>query len=477
MFDLAATQPLYEPWRMARDRLAGSSRINLDKFNQRLIRRLSVETGILERLYEIDRGTTEALVENGFVEDLVSHASTDIEPTRLIDILRDQEAAVQLIIDCISSQRRLSKGVIHELHSILTQHQDTTIAVDEAGNRMEIRLLKGQFKKQPNNPKTRSDGAIHEYCPPVHVDSEIDNLLGWLAEYHDEDPVLVSAWLHHRFTQIHPYQDGNGRVSRALTTLVLLQSNLLPLVIDRDLRVQYLSSLETADHGDLSSLVSLFARLERSAILEALSIDIDAEVEQEKTLTSAVIHSLAAKFGKRKEAWYTEVRQVNTVATDLRIKTRRTVEKVFTDLRDPISLVAEPEFHILEGGPDRNNAHWYKYEVIKSATEGGKYVNFNEAHYFIKSTVRVASDRLVFVTSFHHIGRELAGVMEATAFAKLEAFEDSEELAYASQEFFLCSLEPFVFTYRTESQKIEDSFERWLDTALAIAIKEYGDRL
>jgi hypothetical protein len=67
--------------------------------------------------------------------------------------------------------------------------------------------------------------------------------------------------------------------------------------------------------------------------------------------------------------------------------------------------------------------------------------------------------------------------MEATAFAKLESFEESDDREYVSQEFFLCSLEPFVFTYRTTEGEIADSFARWLDTALAVAFKEYGDRL
>lgn len=84
--DLAAISPLYDTWRVARSRLEWSSPSNLKQFTQRLVRRLNVETGILERLYDLDRGTTEALIANGFVEELVSRSSTDIEPSRLIDI-------------------------------------------------------------------------------------------------------------------------------------------------------------------------------------------------------------------------------------------------------------------------------------------------------------------------------------------------------------------------------------------------------
>ena len=70
---------------------------------------------------------------------------------------------------------------------------------------------------------------------------------------------------------------------RVLVTLVLLRAELLPLVVDRDLRVEYIKALESADFGDLAPLSMLFARLERGAILQALSIDTDAETERDRT--------------------------------------------------------------------------------------------------------------------------------------------------------------------------------------------------
>jgi Fic family protein len=473
--DLAAIRPLYDTWRASKDRLQQSSAASLKEFTERLARRLSIETGILERLYDLDRGTTEALVAHGFVEDLVSRSSTDIEPSRLIDILRDQEAAIRLVMDCVAGSRPLTKGVIHELHAILTQHQDTTTAIDQFGNRLDIPLRKGTLKQHPNNPK-RPDGTTHEYCPPVHVDAEMDNLLHWLSGYGAEDPIIVAAWLHHRFTQIHPYQDGNGRVARALTTLVLMRADLLPLVVDRDLRVEYIEVLEAADRGNLSALASLFARLERAAMLQALSVDADAEISQQR-LTSAVIGKLSEKFGRRKQAKLLELRTVNDVALALRTRARKAVELSFNQLKVPVSQIADPDIHVLEGGPDRDNAHWYKFEVVKCANETGKYANFTEAHYFLKATIRAERERLIFVVSFHHVGRDLSGVMEATAFAKLESFEDSEDRTSVSQDFFLCSIEPFVFTHKTGEQHIADSFARWLDAALAVAFKEYGERL
>jgi Fic family protein len=474
--DLAAMTPLYETWRASKLRLLQSSPTQLAEFNRRLVRRLSVETGILERLYDLDRGTTEALVAQGFAEDLISRTSTNIEPSRLIDLLRDQEAAVQLVIDCVSSKRELTKSVMHDLHAILTRHQDTTTAIDQFGNRREIPLLKGKFKEQPNNPK-RPDGSLHEYCPPIHVESEVDSLLRFLREYAGEDPVIVAAWLHHRFTQIHPYQDGNGRVARALTTMVLLRADLLPLVVDRDLRAEYIKALEQADSGSLAALAGIFARLERGAILQALSVDAEAEISQQQTLTAAVIGSLSDKFSKRRFQKLAELRQVNSVAISLREQAGIALERSIGELERAVNAVGDPETFVRNGGADQGTAHWYRFEVATTAREAGKFANFAENHYFVKASVRVARERLVFVVSFHHVGRELTGIMEATAFSQLESFEDSEDRQSVSEKFFLCALEPFVFTYMTNVTEIEQAFAKWLDAALAVAFKEYGDRL
>ena len=474
--DLAAIKPLYDSWHAARRELKQSSPESLDRFTAQLVRRLSIETGILERLYDVDRGTTEALVAAGFIEDLISRSSTDIEPAHLVTILRDQEAAIQLVMDCIAERRELTKGLIHELHTILTRHQQTTVAVDQFGKRFEIPLTRGQFKKQPNNP-SRPDGTLHEYCPPEQVDSEVETLLSEVKKYGNEDPVIVAAWAHHRFTLIHPYQDGNGRVARALTTMILVRADLLPLVIDRDLRIEYLQALEGADFGDLTKLATLFARLERAAILQALSIDTDREIAIERSLTSAVIESLAAKFSRRREQKHAEFRRVNQLAAVLRSRSRRNIEKAFNALKDPVSYVATPDIHLTEGGPDKGNAHWFKFEVVKSGEVSGKYINFSEAHYFVKASIRVDRERLVFVTSLHHVGRELSGIMEATAFARLESFEDSDDRDSVSSDFTPCSIEPFVITWKTSETDIRESFDRWLDTALAVAVKTFGDRL
>ena len=165
------------------------------------------------------------------------------------------------------------------------------------------------------------------------------------------------------------------------------------------------------------------------------------------------------------------------MAEALRAQAHQALDAALSELRRPVSEFAQSQVFVIEGGPDHGNAHWYRFEVGKSARDAGKFANFTEAHYFVKASFRAQRERLVFVVSFHHIGRELSGIMEVTAFAQLESFENSEDRESMTQDFFVCSIEPFVFTYQTRVSDIRDAFSRWLDQALAVAIKEFGDRL
>ncbi len=478
--DLAGNQFLYESWRAAKARLKALGNTQVDEFTRRLVRRLSVETGILERLYDLDRGTTEALVQQGFAENLVAHSDTNIPPATLLQYLRDQEAAIQLVLDVIGQKRNLSKGLLNELHAILTRHQETTTAVDQFGNQFEIPLLRGKFKEHPNNPR-RPGGSIHEYCPPLHVDSEVDRLLELYQSYEEYDSIVVAAWLHHRFTQIHPYQDGNGRLARVIVTMVLVQADLLPIVLDRDIRTEYISALEKADRGELGNLIRIFARLERNSILQALSVGPDEEIAHQQSLTAAVIGSLADKFNRRKVSRDAEILKVNDKAISLRGAAHQFVESKFDDLREELKKAIAKNntitIAVIDGGPENEKAHWYRNEVIETARAAHQFANFDQNHYFTQGTIRLDADRFKFVVSFHHVGFVLSGIMEATAFAKMQYNDDPDDLDGRGEAFRQCSIEPFAFTYLPDINSVRSAFQSWLDSSLAVGLKEFGDRL
>jgi hypothetical protein len=151
------------------------------------------------------------------------------------------------------------------------------------GRLVELPLEHGAFKKRPNKPE-RPDGQLHVYCPPEHVAAEMDRLVAVHGERPAECPEVRAAWLHHAFTQIHPFQDGNGRVARALASIDFVRAGLLPVLIERTDRGRYLGALASADANDLSPLVRLFAEAESRVITRAIS-EAEGAIEDSASLS------------------------------------------------------------------------------------------------------------------------------------------------------------------------------------------------
>ncbi len=122
----------------------------------------------------------------------------------------------------------------------------------------------GRWKTRPNRV-TNPFGTL-ETTAPEHVEDEVQALLQWLDGDAANLPLLVQgALFFHRFQQIHPFGDGNGRVGRLLT-LYVLSSRGLPHIryapiddtINQDRRLYY-ESLHEADEGDPNLWIGTFA--------------------------------------------------------------------------------------------------------------------------------------------------------------------------------------------------------------------------
>ncbi|MBU0618716.1 Fic family protein [Patescibacteria group bacterium] len=63
--------------------------------------------------------------------------------------------------------------------------------------------------------------------PPIEINPQIKEFFRWLnsEEAHQIHPVLRAGIVHYELVRIHPFLDGNGRVARAIATLVLFREN------------------------------------------------------------------------------------------------------------------------------------------------------------------------------------------------------------------------------------------------------------
>jgi len=99
---------------------------------------------------------------------------------------------------------------------------------------------------------------IHFEAPDaLLLEQEMDKFLDWFNNSGTDDPVLKAAIAHFWFVTIHPFEDGNGRIARAIADMALARSDNSPqrfysmsAHIEQE-RKEYYNSLETCQKGDL----------------------------------------------------------------------------------------------------------------------------------------------------------------------------------------------------------------------------------
>ena len=451
-------------WRETRGELDQSA---LDEFNVRLAREWAIETGLIEGLYVLDRGMTNTLIEVGFDASSLPH-SEGAPDARTFSLLQDQVGALDLVFDVISEKRALSTSFVKELHALLTRHQVTTTAMDHLGRLVDVPLRRGDWKTQPNNPK-RPDGRVHEYCPPEQTAAEMDRLVGLHIEHISMGvpPEIEAAWLHHRFAQIHPFQDGNGRVARCLASFVLIKAGLFPLVVDRNNRDRYISRLEQADAGDLVGLVDLIAEVERRRLRQAIGIA-DA-IGREAALTDQVIGS----FGDLAHQDLDRVAAVFELADQI----HASVDQSLGHFEKRLQAAAAGAFRIRTDSSRRepSRAKYNRYQKIQIARAHEHFAALDAYDQWSSLRVERAERQLELIVTIHGIGPVFRGLC-AVSIAVYERTQD-EDGHRMVVDLDVTVAEPFVMNHHDGAEDTTRRFEAWFEREVTIALAALRRRL
>jgi Fic family protein len=198
----------------------------------------------------------------------------------------------------------------------------------------------------------------YEAVKPEHVKTEMNKFLKWFNSDDKVDPVLKAAIAHFWFIIIHPFDDGNGRIARAITDMILARaessgerfySMSSQILIERK---RYYEVLQKVQHstGDITEWLNWFLNCLKSAMLAT------------ESTTQKVIRK--AEFWKMHEGTAINERQrlmINKLFEDFEGKLQTSkwakITKTSTDtaLRDIKDLIAKGILHQTnEGGRSAN---------------------------------------------------------------------------------------------------------------------------
>ena len=150
----------------------------------------------------------------------------------------NHKEAMDFLEEYVRQEEDLTEKFIRELHFLISNNIEKESA--------------GKYRQK----NVTIPGSQHK--PPEHF--KIPELMKAMIDWYPEKkiwlhPVELSVYLHHRFTYVHPFIDGNGRVGRLLMNFVLLRNGYPLAVIKAEDRARYMEALEKASvNRDYSTL-------------------------------------------------------------------------------------------------------------------------------------------------------------------------------------------------------------------------------
>lgn len=183
--------------------------------------------------------------------------STGDVPVSDIEEMKAHDVALSQIKEMAKdSERPLSEIFIKELNKTILVKPFWKDAVSPSGSPTRKKIEIGQYKSSPNSVQLKN-GEIHEYASPEETPALIRDLLDWYEDNSDKlHPVHLAAEFHYKFVCIHPFDDGNGRVSRLLMNYILLLHDYPMVIIKSEDKENYLTALQKADTGDLMAILN-----------------------------------------------------------------------------------------------------------------------------------------------------------------------------------------------------------------------------
>ncbi|HEY5325876.1 MAG TPA: Fic family protein [Mucilaginibacter sp.] len=204
--------------------------------------------------------------------------------------IRGHNEAINFLLSIVKDTRPISEADIRNLHQMILVEPYNIKAQTSDGLPTTKRITLGEYKTMPNHVKTAT-GEMHYYAAPEETPAKMQDLMEWYSETSnnkDIHPVVVAALFHHKFVSIHPFDDGNGRLSRILMNLILMQKGFPPVIVKMDDRQNYYSLLSRADNGDGGPFIEYIAEGLFSSLQLYLKAAMGSDIDEDEDIDKEI---------------------------------------------------------------------------------------------------------------------------------------------------------------------------------------------
>ncbi len=157
----------------------------------------------------------------------------------------NHEKAILYLDDIVKDTNPITEWNIKNIHQLILKDIDNENA--------------GRYRKENVSIK----GASH--IPPdyIKIPELMEKLILTYKTWNEYHPIIKAALLHGELVKIHPFVDGNGRTSRLLMNLDLMNSGYNPVIIKKESRLKYYEALDKAHTtSNYTDFVKLVTKLE-----------------------------------------------------------------------------------------------------------------------------------------------------------------------------------------------------------------------
>lgn len=197
---------------------------------------------------EFDIGVTKPLLFSGL--------APQSRKERLYNKFFEHNSTAKLLADTFLLNRHLTTDLVKQIHKLI---------IREGGyfRNEEVAIGERELVKYP------------PFSKKEQITSDLSDLIDWYnleIKKESNHPIFIASIFHYNFVRIHPFPDGNGRLARIISSLILLSFNFPPPTIEVSDRVIYLNSLRNADSGNIQPLIIFIAERVVSSMKYTLTI-------------------------------------------------------------------------------------------------------------------------------------------------------------------------------------------------------------